>query len=184
VTFDIDANGILTVTARDRDTGKEQQITISGSTQLSKEEIDRMVRDAEAHSQEDQRRREEVEARNQADTVAYQVERRLQELGARAPLHEKARAEQLITEVRDLVRQAGEARFGASGSERQRRGPDPGTDVARLRQLTSDLQQIGYSLASAGADQQAGVGGQSAPGAQGTGAADDDVIDAEFRPGQ
>jgi hypothetical protein len=98
--------------------------------------------------------------------------------------------------------EAGEARFGASrvptdgaegpgdseaarkGAERQRRGPDAGADVARLRQLTSDLQQIGYSLASAGADQQASVGSQSAPGAQGAGATDDDVIDAEFRPGQ
>jgi molecular chaperone DnaK len=165
VTFDIDANGILTVTARDRDTGKEQKITISGSTQLSKEEIDRMIRDAAAHSQEDMRRREEVEARNQADSVAYQVERQLQELGERAPLHEKARAEQLITEVRDLVRQES-------------------TDVARLRQLTSDLQQLGYSLASAAAGQQAGVGGRGGGPSAGSGAGDDDVIDAEFRPGQ
>jgi molecular chaperone DnaK len=118
-----------------------------------------MIRDAEAHSQEDRRRREEVEARNQADTVAYQVERRLQELGDRAPLHEKARAEQLITEVRDLLRQES-------------------SDVARLRQLTSDLQQIGYSLAAAGTGQEAGVRSQAGAGT------DDDVIDAEYRPGR
>ena len=73
VAFDIDANGILTVTARDKTTGKEQSITISGSTQLSKEEIDRMVSDAQRHAAEDRRQREAVEARNQADTVAYQV---------------------------------------------------------------------------------------------------------------
>ncbi|MCL6554096.1 MAG: molecular chaperone DnaK, partial [Firmicutes bacterium] len=93
VTFDIDANGILTVTARDKDTGKEQQVTITGSTQLSKEEIERMIRDAEAHAAEDRRRREEVEARNNLDSLAYQVERRLKELGDRAPSHERARAE-------------------------------------------------------------------------------------------
>ena len=75
VTFDIDANGILTVTAKDQQSGKEQKITISGSTQLAKEEIDRMVADAQAHSEEDRRRREEVEARNTADSIAYQVER-------------------------------------------------------------------------------------------------------------
>src|SRR5207302_9115396 len=87
VAFDIDANGILTVTARDKTAGKEQSITISGSTQLSKEEIDRMVADAQRHAAEDRQRREAVEARNQADTVAYQVERQLHELGDRAPMH-------------------------------------------------------------------------------------------------
>ena len=93
-----------TVTAKDKDTGKEQKITISGSTQLSKEEIDRMVKDAEAHADEDRRRREEIEVRNQADSVAYQVERQLRELGDRAPANEKARAEQLIGEIRDAIK--------------------------------------------------------------------------------
>src|SRR6202171_3845720 len=81
VTFDIDANGILTVAAKDKDTGKEQKITISGSTQLSKDDIDRMIKDAEAHSAEDKRRREEIEIANQADSMAYQVERQIRELG-------------------------------------------------------------------------------------------------------
>src|SRR5499426_1546504 len=130
VSFDIDANGILTVTARDKETGKEQKITISGSTQLSKEEIDRMVADAQSHADEDRRRREEVEARNHADAIAYQVERQLQELGDRAPANDKARAEQLISEIRQLVK-------------------NNSSDVARLRQLASDLQQLGYGLASA-----------------------------------
>src|SRR6202162_3954756 len=86
VAFDIDANGILTVTAKDKETGKEQKITVSGSTQLSKEEIDRMVKDAQSHLEEDKRRREEVEARNTADSVAYQVERQIPELGDRGAL--------------------------------------------------------------------------------------------------
>ena len=90
VAFDIDANGILTVTARDKTTGKEQSITISGSTQLAKEEIDRMVSDAQQHASEDRRQREEVEARNHADSIAYQVEHQVQELGEGVPMHERA----------------------------------------------------------------------------------------------
>ena len=80
VTFDIDANGILNVTARDKATGREQKITITGSSGLSKEEVDRMVREAELHAQEDRQRREEIEARNRADSLAYQAERTLQEM--------------------------------------------------------------------------------------------------------
>ncbi|MCI0389478.1 MAG: molecular chaperone DnaK [Acidobacteria bacterium] len=163
VTFDIDANGILTVAARDKETGKEQKITISGSTQLSKEEIDRMVADAQSHADEDRRRREEVEARNHADSIAYQVERQLQELGDRVPANDKARAEQLISEIRQLVK---------SNS----------SDIARLRQLASDLQQLGYGLASAGYSQAAAGGGgpRTGSGGQSPGGGDD-VIDAEFR---
>jgi molecular chaperone DnaK len=140
VTFDIDANGILTVTARDKDTGKEQTIKITGSTQLSKDDIDRMVRDAQSHADEDRRRHEEVEARNGADSMAYQVERQLKELGDRAPANEKARAEQMINEVRELVR-------------------TESSDVPRLRQLTGDLQQILYGFASSAQAQQTGKGG-------------------------
>jgi molecular chaperone DnaK len=159
VTFDIDANGILTIAAKDKDTGKEQKITVSGSTQLSKEEIDRMVADAQAHSDEDRRRREEVEARNSADSIAYQVERQIQELGNQVPVNEKARAEQLIAEIRELVK-------NQSG------------DIARLRQLTSDLQQVAAGLASAAYSQATSAGAQGG-GAQSGGG--DDVIDAEFK---
>jgi len=157
VTFDIDANGILTVTARDKETTKEQKITISGSTQLSKEEIDRMVVDAQQHAEEDRRRREEVEARNNADSIAYQVERRLQELGDRVPVNEKARAEQLISEIRQLAK-------------------NESSDIDRMRRLASDLQQLAYGLASTAASQASagGPGGSSTVGG-------DDVIDAEFR---
>jgi molecular chaperone DnaK len=162
VTYDIDANGILTVTAKDKESGKEQKITISGSTQLSKEEIDRMVADAQSHSEEDRRRREEVEARNNADSMAYQVERQIHDLGDRVPLNEKARAEQLITQIRDLVK-------------------NNSSDVARLRQLTGDLQQVAYGLSSSAAGQQSSQSGRAGEtsGPQ-QGGRDDDVIDAEF----
>jgi len=160
VAFDIDANGILTVTARDKTTGKEQSITISGSTQLSKEEIDRMVADAQHYATEDRRQREAVEARNQADTVAYQVERQLHELGDRAPMHERARAENMIQEIRQLVK-------------------DQSTDMARLRQLSSDLQQLAAGLATSGYTQE--TAGTAGRGGQRGGAADE-VIDAEFKP--
>jgi molecular chaperone DnaK len=163
VTFDIDANGILTATARDKETSKEQKITISGSTQLSKEEIDRMVADARSHAEEDRRRREEVEARNHADSIAYQVEHQLQELGDRVPANEKARAEQLISEIRQLVN-------------------NNSTDIARLRQLTSDSQQLAYGLASAPYSQAAAGGARTQSGPGGTNAGGgDEVIDAEFR---
>jgi molecular chaperone DnaK len=164
VAFDIDANGILTVTARDKTTGKEQSITISGSTQLSQEEIERMVADAQRHAAEDRQQREAVEARNQADTVAYQVERHLHELGDRAPMHERARAENMIQEIRQLVK-------------------DQSTDMARLRQLSSDLQQLAAGLAASGYTQET-AGSASGAGRNGRqrGGAADEVIDAEFKP--
>jgi molecular chaperone DnaK len=159
VSFDIDANGILTVTAKDRDTEKEQKITITGSTQLAKEDIDRMVSDAQAHSQEDKRRREEVELRNSADTIAYQVERQMNELGDRVPANERARSEQLIAEIREMVK-----------------ANSP--DAAKLRQLTSDLQQAAAALASASYSQPgARTGGPSSRQSQ----EHEDVIDAEFK---
>ena len=164
VAFDIDANGILTVTARDKTTGKEQSITITGSTQLSKADIDRMVADAQQHATEDRRQREEVEARNNADAMAYQVERQLHELGDRAPMHERARAENLINEIRQLVQ-------------------DQSTDMARLRQLSSDLQQLATGLAASGYAQ-AAAGGAGSAGRNGPqrDSTADDVIDAEFKP--
>jgi molecular chaperone DnaK len=167
VTFDIDANGILTVTAKDKETGKEQKVTISGSTQLAKEEIDRMVQDAQAHAEEDKRRHEEVAARNSADSVAYQVEKQIQDLGDKVPANEKARAQQLIGEIRELLK-------------------SDSIDVPRLRQLTSDVQQIGHAVSSAAYNQAAtsGNGGRKPAGSQGAGnqpGGNEDVIDAEFK---
>jgi molecular chaperone DnaK len=162
VSYDIDANGILTVTAKDKESGKEQKITISGSTQLSKEEIDRMVAEALSHSEEDRKRREEVEARNSADSMAYQVERQIRDLGDRVPMNEKARAEQLIADIRELVK-------------------NNSSDVARLRRLTSDLQQVASGLASAAYSQASSAGAQGGgPGGTPPGSGDD-VIDAEFK---
>jgi molecular chaperone DnaK len=168
VTFDIDANGILNVTAKDMATAKEQKITISGSTSLDKNEIDRMVHDAEQHSAEDKARRELVEARNMADSLAYSVERSIKDLGDRVPAHERARAESLINEIRSALK-------------------DESTPLERFRQLTSDLQQVSHSLASAAYSQAsaagAGAGGGGGSGQSGgTQGADDDVIDAEYTP--
>jgi len=167
VTFDIDANGILNVTAKDLGSGKEQKITISGSTSLDKAEIDRMIRDAEQHAVEDRQRRELVEARNTADSLAYSVERAISDMGDRVPAHERARAESLISDIRSAVK-------------------DESVPIDRLRQLTSDLQQISHSLASAAYGGQASAAGAGAGGGGGTsgsgGGADDDVIDAEYTP--
>src|SRR4051794_39397436 len=104
VTFDIDANGILNVSARDKDTGAEQTITITQSSNLDRSEVDRMVADAEANQAEDQRLRRLVDARNELDSVSYQVERRLSELGEAVPVHEKARAEQLVADARQTLK--------------------------------------------------------------------------------
>ena len=126
VTFDIDANGILNVSARDKDTGAEQTVTISETTNLDQGDIDRMVREAEQHSEEDRRRREEIDARNELDSLAYRAEQLINELGDRVPVHERARAEQLVAEARQAIQeQAG---------------------LDRVRPLISDLQQIVNAL--------------------------------------
>src|SRR6266403_1256075 len=168
VTFDIDANGILKVTAKDMATGKEQKITISGSPQLSKEEVERMVRDAQVHAEEDRRHREEVEARNTADSLAYSVERSIKDMGDRVPAHERARAESLLRDIRNGF-------------------TEEVTSMDRLRQLTGDLQQVSHSLANAAYSQASAAsagagGGPSSSGRGGGGGADDDVIDAEYTP--
>src|SRR4030081_2096142 len=105
VTYDIDANGILNVSARDKDTGKEQRITISESSNLDKGEIERMVRDSEQHRSEDAELRQVVDARNELDSTIYRVERRLAELGDAVPVHEKGRAEMLLNDARPAVKE-------------------------------------------------------------------------------
>ncbi|WP_424528811.1 molecular chaperone DnaK [Sphaerisporangium viridialbum] len=165
VTFDVDANGILNVTAKDKDTRAEQRITISESSNLDKGEIDRMVQDAERHRSEDARVREAIDARNELDSVAYQVERRLTELGDAVPVHEKARAEQLVADARQAIKEE--------------------APVERLRDLSSELQQVYHSLSAVQAPQGepagAGAGTAGASAQQGPSAGgDDDVIDAEF----
>jgi molecular chaperone DnaK len=165
VVFDVDANGILNVTARDRDTGAEQGITISESSNLDQAEVERMVQEAERNRAQDQQLRQEVDLRNHLDTLAYQVQRRLDELGDAAPSHERALAELLVTDARQAVQDQ--------------------IPTDRVRQLIDELQQVlaGLQAVSTGGRGGAGDAGASV-GAGGTGqAADDDVIDAEFDRG-
>ena len=160
VTFDIDANGILNATARDKDTGAEQSITISEQSNLDKSEVERMVTEAESHRREDEQLRRSVEARNELDSVAYQVERRLAELGDSAAPHDRARAEMLVADARQAVKEE--------------------APIDRVQSLASELQQVLYGLQPAAAG--GGEAQQSGDG-QGSRSADDDVVDAEFDRG-
>jgi molecular chaperone DnaK len=167
VTFDIDANGIVNVSARDKDTGAEQRITISESSNLDQAEVERMINDAERNRAEDQRLRQEIDARNELDSVAYQVERALNELGDRVPSHERSRAEMLVADARQAVREQ--------------------APLDRVRELTGELQQVFHSMqAAAGAGGGPGAGAGAQPGGGGgaqPGSDDDDVIDADFTVG-
>src|SRR6202011_5590474 len=146
VTFDIDANGIVNVSARDKDTGAEQRITISESSNLDASEVERMINDAERNRAEDQRLRQEVDARNELDSVAYQLERRLNELGESVPSHERSRAEMLIADARQAVRDQ--------------------APLDRVRELTGELQQVFHSLQTAAGGAGGGPGGPEQGGAQ------------------
>ncbi|MDI6626779.1 MAG: molecular chaperone DnaK, partial [Rhodococcus sp. (in: high G+C Gram-positive bacteria)] len=156
VTFDIDANGILNVTARDKDTGKEQSITISEQSNLDPSEVERMLAEAERNRGDDEALRKAVDARNELDSVAYQVERRLAELGDSAPPHDRARAEMLIADARKAVKD--------------------GASPADVQPLASELQQLLYGLVPV----QDGGDGRQVGGADAASTDDDDVIDAEF----
>jgi molecular chaperone DnaK len=165
VGFDIDANGILNVSARDRGTGKENRVTITGSTTLQKEEVDRMVREAEANAAEDRRRAEAVEARNQADQLAYQAEKALRDAGDKVPADVRADIEGRIKAVRDAI--------AANDIEAMRRA---------MADLQANLSRIGEAVYAGTAPSGGGPGGNGAGGggAQGSGA-QDEVVDAEFR---
>jgi molecular chaperone DnaK len=157
VTFDVDANGILNVSARDKETGAEQQVTITETTNLDAGEVERMVQEASEHADEDRRRREEIDARNEVDALAYRAEQLLGELQDRVPVHEKARAEQMIADARAAIEeQAG---------------------LDRVRPLIADLQQIIAALPASASEPARTGGGES--GEAGT-AGDDEVVDAEF----
>ena len=158
VTFDIDANGIVKVTAKDKGTGKEQQITISGSTALSDDEVDRMVKDAEAHAEEDKKQKEEVEVRNQADSLIYSTEQTLSELGDKVNADLKGKTENAIAEAKKALE---------------------GNDVEAIKSATEALQSAGYDLAQiVYADAQQSADG--AAGAADAAPADDDVVDADY----
>ena len=153
VTFDIDANGIVKVSAKDKGTGKEQSITISGSTALSDEEVDRMVKDAESHAEEDKKQKEEVEARNQTDSLCYSTEQTLNELGDKVSGDLKSKAETAIADAKKALE---------------------GSDVDAIKSAGENLQSVAYELAQmvyADAQQAAGTDGSSS---------DDDVVDADY----
>ena len=155
VTFDIDANGIVKVSAKDKGTGKEQQITISGSTALSDDEVDRMVKDAEAHAEEDKKQKEEVEVRNQTDSLCYSTEQTLNELGDKVSADVKSKAESAIADAKKALE---------------------GSDVEAIKAAGESLQSVAYELAQVVyVDAQ-----QQTDGAAGAQPADDDVVDADY----
>ena len=162
VTFDIDANGILSVTARDKGTGKEQTVSGITASTLSKDAVEQMVRDAETNASADKERRERIDLKNQADSLAYQAEKQMNELGEKVPAAEKTKVEGLVKDLRE-----------ANSQE----------DFDKIKTLTTDLQQALYSITT-NLYQQAGAEGAGAPGPDaGAGSpppAGDDVIDADF----
>ena len=155
VTFDIDANGIVKVTAKDKATGKSQQITISGSTALSDDEVDRMVKDAEAHAEEDKKQKDEIEIRNQTDSLCYGAEQTLKDLGDKVPADQKKEVEDAIAEAKKALEGTDIEAIKAAGE--------------KLTEASQKLAQIVYSTTDEAAAGQAG----SAP-------AGDDVVDADY----
>ena len=157
VTFDIDANGIVNVSAKDLGTGKQQQITISGSTALSDDEVDRMVKDAEQHAEEDAARKEEAEVRNNADALVNATQQTLDELGDKVPADAKAQAEEAIAETKSALE---------------------GTDVDAIKAATEKIQQAGYELAEVVYSTEGAAAGAQAAAAETAPA--DDTIEADY----
>ena len=157
VTFDIDANGIVNVSAKDLGTGKQQQITISGSTALNDDEVERMVKDAEAHAEEDAKRKEEIEVRNNADALVNATEQTLQEVGDKAPADVKSAAEEAIAEAKQALE---------------------GSDMDAIKAATEKMQQAGYKLAEVVYSTQGADAGAQAAAAESTPA--DDSIEADY----
>jgi molecular chaperone DnaK len=167
VTFDIDANGILSVTAKDKGTGKQQSVTGIGASTLAKDEVERMVREAEQNATTDKERRERIDLKNQADSLVYQTEKQLTDLGDKVPAADKTRVEGLIKDLKDAI---------------------TSEDYDKMKSLSSELQQAFYSISS-NLYQQAGGGdggptpptdGAAPSGGTDTTRGDDDVIDADF----
>ncbi|MFQ5407505.1 MAG: molecular chaperone DnaK [Anaerolineales bacterium] len=159
VIFDIDANGILNVTAQDKATGKEQKITITASTNLDKSEVERMVNEARQHDAEDRRRRELVEARNQAESLAHAAEKALQEQGAGLNESDRASIEGQIAALREAV---------------------TGEDVNRIRELSRNLEQATYALGQQAAASQAQAAAGNGGSAGATMPDDEDIVEGEF----
>jgi molecular chaperone DnaK len=160
VTFDIDANGIVHVSAKDRATNKEQSMTITGQSSLSKDDINQMVKDAEAHAEEDRRRREEAEVRNNADSLVYQTEKVLREQGDNVSAEEKAAVEQPLSDLRKALES---------------------NDTAAIKTATEALMSASQAFSQKlyeAAARDANAAGSSASGQ--TGPNDDEIVDAEI----
>jgi molecular chaperone DnaK len=166
VTFDIDANGIVHVSAKDRATGKEQSMTITGQSALAKDDIQRMVRDAEAHADEDRRRREEAEVRNQADTLVYQTEKLLKEQGDKLSGDEKTAVENSLSDLKTALE--------GSDTEAIKNATDA------LMSASQTFTQKLYEAASQEAGANGATTGPSGAGAEASQPADEDVVDAEI----
>jgi molecular chaperone DnaK len=167
VTFDIDANGIVSVSAKDMGTGKEQSIQITASSGLSQEEIDSALKDAELHAEEDKKKKELVDARNTADALIYSTEKSIKELGDKVDSETKTNVEAAMDSLKKVIE---------------------GEDTEEIKRLTEALTQASHKLAEAmykqasqTAEQQAGAEAGAESGAQpGPSPADDDVVDADF----
>jgi molecular chaperone DnaK len=160
VVFDIDANGILNVTAKDKATNKEQSVKITASTNLSKDEVDRLVTEAKSHEGEDRNQRELAEARNNADNLMYVTEKSIRDLGDKVSPTDRGQIEQIVEELRAARNTS---------------------DLAKIRNLTERLQQASHALTQQLYSQQQDANG-TAPGQGGsTGQADDDVVEGEYR---
>jgi molecular chaperone DnaK len=171
VTFDIDANGILNVNAKDKATGKEQSVTITASTNLDKSDVERMVEESKSHEAEDQKRKEFADARNAGDSLAYQAEKTLNELGDKVPSDDRERIEEKVKDLREALE---------------------GDDLERIKQLTEEVQQASYALsqqlyAQEGEatepqpEAEAGDGGPAEGGTPPSGEEEGDVVEGEFR---
>ncbi|HZQ38875.1 MAG TPA: Hsp70 family protein, partial [Dehalococcoidia bacterium] len=170
VSFDIDANGIVNVSAKDKGTGKEQRITITASSGLSKDEIEKLQREAELHAEEDRKRREDVELRNNADNLAYQAEKILRENGDKVPSELKSEVEGKISATREALK-----------------GNDTESIRRNFTELSDSLQKIGAAVYGAGGGTPGGEGfggpnGQSGDGhGPGEGQAEEGTVEGEFR---
>jgi molecular chaperone DnaK len=161
VTFDIDANGIVSVSAKDMATGKAQSIQITASSGLTQEEIERLVKDAELHASEDRQKKELVQARNAADAQIYAVEKALSDLGPNLDSSSRSQAEAAVRELKSAMQ---------------------GQETSRIRQLTEQLTQIAHTMTQAAYNRNnpAGPNTGGASNATGRSAQDDDVVDADF----
>jgi len=159
VTFDIDANGILSVTAKDKGSGKEQTISITGASTLSDNEVDKMVKDAEANASADKERREKIDLKNQSETLVYQAEKQLTELGDKISAEDKGKVEGFASQLKEAIEKE---------------------NFEAMKTVQEQLQQALYAAGASVYQQAAGAGADGAAPGNSAGSAADDVIDAEF----